>query len=113
MPVACNSKALLSASKGFQGIPDGRKWDVLDYVWTQIAMTTTDPNQLMSLSKAFQAVPDGRKLDVALYLMRAVVGLGSTTPTQLMALSAPFQSIPSDSRKLDVLIYLACQGQGH
>lgn len=61
-------KTLMSLSKSFQSIPDGRRLSVLAYLLNQINGGVDTPETLMTKSEAFQSMPDGRKLDVLNYL---------------------------------------------
>lgn len=68
MAIPCDSESLSLSAKCFQCIPDGRKLDVLIYLFTQVAKVTTDPELLVNLSKCLVCIPSGRKLDVLIYV---------------------------------------------
>lgn len=64
----------MASAKLFQKVPDGRKLDVLIYLFTQVAAVTTDPETLMANAKAFQKIPEGAKMNVLLWIACNITG---------------------------------------
>ncbi len=68
MSISCEPEYLAEQAACFQCVPDGRKLDLLIYLFAHIGAVTTDPEVLLGLSKCFTCIPPGKKLDVLLYL---------------------------------------------
>ena len=60
----------------FSCIPQGKKLDVLIWLFAQIAMATTDPQTLLQDAKCMWCIPEGKKMDVLLSLACIISGGG-------------------------------------
>ena len=97
MSVNCDPQAIATEATCFQCIPDGRKLDLLIYLFRGIANVNLTPEQLMELSKCFVCVPPGRKLDVLNYLACQILNAGGTAKVCILGgVGAPAMAVPFD-----------------
>jgi hypothetical protein len=88
----CDPAFLSKAATAFEGVPEGRKLDILIYIYAQLSMITTDPAALMNLSKCFTCIPPGRKMDVLIYA--ACNSSGGATATCIIGGVGPPVGVP-------------------
>lgn len=97
MAISCSADSLAINAKGFSGIPEGRKLDVLIWLFATIAQVTTNPSQLMQLAKCMCIQP-GRQMDVLIYLACQIVnnGGGSGAVCIIGGVGPPAVAVPCD-----------------
>lgn len=95
MSVSCEPQDIINEAACFQCVPEGRKLDLLIYLFVLVAQVNLTPEQLMDLSKCFVCVPPGRKLDVLNYLACQILNSGGTAKVCILGgVGAPAIPVP-------------------
>lgn len=97
MAISCLASDLVADANCYCGIPDGRKMDVLIWLFANIAEVNTDANSLVASANCLCGIPDGKKMDVLIALACAIVNSGGTAKVCILGgVGAPAIPVPCD-----------------
>jgi len=93
MSVSCEPEDIATQATCFQCIPDGRKLDVLIWLFANIAEVTFDPQSLANASRCFVCIPD--KMSALIYLACQIVNEGGATKACILGgVGPPLMAVP-------------------
>ncbi len=94
MAISCLANDLVQGATRYSGIPDGKKLDVLIWLFVQIAEVSTNPNDLMQAAKCV-CIPPGMQMNVLISLACQILNAGGTAKVCILGgVGAPNMAVP-------------------
>lgn len=94
MPISCLDSDLINDAKCICGIPEGRKLDVLIFLFARIAEVSTNSSVLMNDARCI-CIPPGMQLNVLISLACQILNAGGTAAVCILGgVGPPNMAVP-------------------
>ncbi len=96
MAISCLADDLMADAKCVCGIPEGRKLNVLIWIFARIAEVSTSPNELMNEARCV-CIPPGMQMNVLISLACQILNAGGTAKVCILGgVGPPAVPVPCD-----------------